>query len=266
MKLKLDDKGNVVVVDGKPVYVHDDGKEIPFDAPGTVARISALNAEAKTHREAKEGAETKLKAFDGLDAEAARKAIDTVKNIDDKKLVDAGKVEEVRAAAVKAYEERLAAAEKQHGTQLAELNTKLNNATASLHNELIGGNFARSKFIAAKFAAEGPAGVEIAQALFGSRFKVDDGKVAAFDAAGNRIHSRARPGDPNVDFDEALEILVDAYPHRESILKGTGSGGGAGGNKGNGNTGGKKTMTRAAFTALDPMAQAAAAKDTVIVD
>ncbi|MFK5041828.1 hypothetical protein ACI3P4_13205, partial [Glaesserella parasuis] len=27
MKLKLDEKGNVVVVDGKPVYTHDDGKE-----------------------------------------------------------------------------------------------------------------------------------------------------------------------------------------------------------------------------------------------
>lgn len=27
MKLKLDDQGHVVVQDGKPVYVHDDGKE-----------------------------------------------------------------------------------------------------------------------------------------------------------------------------------------------------------------------------------------------
>lgn len=27
MKLKLDENGNVVVQDGKPVYVYDDGKE-----------------------------------------------------------------------------------------------------------------------------------------------------------------------------------------------------------------------------------------------
>ncbi|MDD1016905.1 hypothetical protein [Pseudomonas rubra] len=27
MKLKLDDQGHVVVQDGKPVYVHDDGKD-----------------------------------------------------------------------------------------------------------------------------------------------------------------------------------------------------------------------------------------------
>ena len=54
MKLKVDEKGNAVVVDGKPVYVHDDGKEIPFDALSTIATIGRLNAEAKGHREAKE--------------------------------------------------------------------------------------------------------------------------------------------------------------------------------------------------------------------
>ena len=32
MKLKLDENNNVVVKDGMPVYVHEDGKEIPFDA------------------------------------------------------------------------------------------------------------------------------------------------------------------------------------------------------------------------------------------
>ena len=74
MKLKLDEQGNAVLQDGKPVYVHDDGKEVPFDAPGAMAKIASLNAEAKTHREAKEAAEAKLKAFDGIeDAEAAKR-------------------------------------------------------------------------------------------------------------------------------------------------------------------------------------------------
>ena len=31
MKLKLDANGNVVVENGMPVYIHDDGKEIPFE-------------------------------------------------------------------------------------------------------------------------------------------------------------------------------------------------------------------------------------------
>src|SRR5674476_814050 len=100
MKLKLDDAGAVVLADGKPVYVHDDGKELPFDA-ATVATIARLNAEAKGHREGKERAETALKAFEGLeDPVAARKALETVKNFKDKQLVDAGEVERVKAEAV----------------------------------------------------------------------------------------------------------------------------------------------------------------------
>ena len=39
MKLKLDENGHVVVSDGKPVYVHEDGKEIPFDAPAAMQKI-----------------------------------------------------------------------------------------------------------------------------------------------------------------------------------------------------------------------------------
>ena len=57
MKLKFDEQGHVVVQDGKPVYVHDDGKEVPFDAPQALAKIGSLNAEAKQHREAKDAAE-----------------------------------------------------------------------------------------------------------------------------------------------------------------------------------------------------------------
>ena len=240
MKLKLNEQGFAVVQEGKPVYVHDDGKEIPFDAPGTVARITALNAEAKGHREAKEAAEAKVKAFEGIDPEAARKAIDTVKNIDDKKLVDAGKVEEVRAAAVKVYEDRLKAAETAHASKLSESNAALEKVTLQLHNELIGGNFARSKYIADKIAIPLP----FLQAAFGPHFKVEEGKIAAYDRAGNRIHSRTRPGDPNVEFDEALEILVDADPNKASILKGSGSSGGGAGNSAPG-AGGGKTVNRA---------------------
>jgi hypothetical protein len=92
MKLKLDDKGAVVVQDGKPVYVLPDGREIAHDAEATVATISRLNGEAKSHREAKEAAEAKLKPFEGIDdPEAARAALNTVKNIKDGDLVPPAK-------------------------------------------------------------------------------------------------------------------------------------------------------------------------------
>lgn len=237
MKLKLDEQGHVVVQDGKPVYVHEDGKEVAFDAPSAVSKISALNREAQTHREAKEAAEARAKAFEGIeDAEAARKALETIKNIDEGKLIAAGKVEEIKTAAQKAAQEQVAAASKAHAEELARTKAERDRLQGDLYAEKIGGSFTRSKLITEKFAI--PA--DLVQARFGQAFKVEEGKIVAYDQAGNKIFSRARPGEL-ADFDEALETLVDAYPYKDSILKGTGasgsgapsSGGGSGAKSGN---------------------------------
>jgi len=251
MKLKTDEKGNVVVQDGKPVYVHDDGREVPFDASATVATITRLNREAQGHRERAESAETKLKAFEGIeDAEAARKAIELASNIDAGKLVAAGKVEEIKAAAKKAAEEQVAAMTKAHANELQVLKADNAKLTGTLHSELIGGSFTRSKFIGEKVAI--PA--DLVQARFGNNFKIEDGKVVAYDNAGNKVFSRVRHGEL-ADFDEALETLVTAYPNKDQILKGTvGNGGGAKPN-GGGGSGGPKSISRAQFDALDSAAR-----------
>lgn len=238
IKLKLDDAGHVVVKDGNPVYVHDDGKEIPFDANGTLSTISRLNGEAKNHRERAEASEAKLKTFDGIaDPVAAIAAIETVGKIKDKKLLEAGDVEKVRSEAIKAVEDKYSPIVKERD----ELKT-------ALVGEKVGGSFARSKLIAEKMAIP----VDMVQARFGSAFKLEGDQVVAYDQSGNKLFSRVKPGEV-ASFDEALEILIDAYPYKDSIMKGTGaSGGGAGGGGGGGGANGKKTLTRAAFDALDP--------------
>jgi len=217
MKLKLTSEGLAVVQDGKPVYVHDDGKEVAFDASGTVATISRLNSEAKGHRERAEAAESALKPFAGIeDAAKARKALELVANLDAKKLVDAGERDKAIEQAIKAVEDRFAPIVKQKET-----------LESQLHAHMVGGAFSRSKYIADKFATEGPAGVEIAQALFGKNLKVEDGKVVAYDANGAKIYSRARPGEL-ADADEAIEQLVESHPYKAHLIKGSGaSGGGA---------------------------------------
>ena len=241
MKLKLDENGNAVLQDGKPVYVHEDGKEVAFDAPGTVATITRLNSEAKGHRERAETAEKAVKAFEGIDdPAAAKKALATVANLDAKTLVDAGEIEKVKAEISKAFQ-----------LQLDEVTGKAQTFEQQLYAEKIGGSFSRSKFIADKLAV--PA--DMVQATFGQNLKVEDGKVVAYDAQGQKIFSRARPGEL-ADFDEAIETLVSQYPHRDHILKSSGANGGGaqngGGNNQNtkGNFGGGKEDRVAAIKAM----------------
>lgn len=254
MKLKLDAEGHVVVEDGKPVYTHDDNKEIPFDAASAVATISRINAEAKGHREKAKEAKDALKAFEGIEDPAeAIKAIGIVKNLDAKKLVDAGEVEKVKNEAIKAIEEKYAPIVKERDT-----------LKGALVQEKVGGSFSRSKFIAERLAI--PA--DLAQSRFGNAFKVEGESVVAYDQSGNKLYSRTKPGEVAA-FDEALEILIDQYPYRDHILKGSGASGG--GAQGGGGNGGKRTVTRAQFDALDPAAQANTARaagkgEVVIVD
>lgn len=243
MKLKLSADGLAVVQDGKPVYVGDDGKEIAFDAPGTVAAISRLNAEAKSHRERAEALDVQLKSFAGIDDPSkALKALEVVANLDEKKLVDAGERDRAVAEAVRATEEKHA--------PVVKRNKKLEER---LNNYLIGDVFGRSKYISEKFAAKGPAGVQIARALFGSQFKVEnDDTVVAYGPNGEKLYSRANPG-ALASPDEALEMIVDAYPYKEHLLEGSGaSGSGSSGTPTPGGAGGKKVVSRAAF---DKMSQ-----------
>ena len=206
LKLKLDDAGHVVVQDGKPVYVNEDGKEIPYDVNQANNKISELCKEAKTHREAKEAAEQKLRQFDGIeDPEAARKAIETCNNLDSKKLIDVGEIERVKAEINKAANAKIEEAHKETET-----------VKQQLYDEKIGGSFARSNFIKDRLAI--PA--DIAQAAFGKNFNVTgEGRIIAKDNNGNEIYSQINPGEPAA-FDEALEILVGNYKNKDSILRG----------------------------------------------
>lgn len=240
-----------------PVFIHADGREAPFDVDNTVATISRLNGESKAHREAKEAAEAALKPFKeaGIeDVDAAKKALETVKNLSTGDLKTAAQVQEIKDAAAASAKQAVADATRAAEARekaLAEQNAKL---TSDLNNHIVGGAFSGSKFISEKLAI--PA--DIAQKFFGDRFKVDGGKLIPMDQNGNPIFSATRHGE-HADFEEALQVMISAYPNRDMILKGSGaSGGGAQGGKGGG---GAKSYTRAQFEALDPGAKATASKE-----
>jgi hypothetical protein len=221
MKLKTVEVSGVTyaeIKDGKPVYVHPDGKEVAMDVADLAGKVTFLTAESEKAFARRDEAMKALKAFEGIDdAEAARKALQTIANIDAKKLIDAGEVERVKAEIGKSYEGKL-----------TEAQTRTQQLEQQLYGEKIGGSFSRSKLIADKLAI--PA--DMVQARFGQAFKIEDGKTVAYDAHGNKIYSRARPGEL-ADFDEALESLIETYPYKDHILKSSGaSGGGAQGGSG----------------------------------
>ena len=245
MKLKLDADGHVVLLDGKPVYVKDDGSEVAFDVVGTTQTIARLNSEAKSHRERAEQAEGKLKGFDGIeDPKKALEALGIVANLDAKKLVDAGEIEKVKGEISKAFQAQLDAA-----------TTKSQQLEQQLYAEKVGGAFARSKVIAEKLAIP----PDMVEARFGKAFAIEEGRIVAKDQHGNKLYSQSNPGEL-AGFDEALEMLVNQYPYKEQILKGTGAsgggapGGGSGGGQGQpkGNLGGNKNERVAAIAARFP--------------
>lgn len=227
---------------GLPVYVHDDGSELGFDATQAKQKITELNSEAANNRKRYETAETSLKTFEGLDAEKARKALETVQNLDDKKLVDAGEIDKMKAQLADTFKQT-------YDPQIAQLTQERDAATNQLHSELIGGGFARSKFIQDKVSVP----VDMVQAMFGQSFKVENGKPVAYGTDGNKILSRVNLGEV-AGFDEALEIMIGGYQHKDSILKGSQAGGG--GFQGGGQGGGAKTMSRQQFESLDPVGRA----------
>lgn len=239
MPWKVDDKNALVLTDGNPVWIADDGKELTVQG-NTIQR---LNNEAKTHREAKEAAETRLAAFKDIpDPVAAKKALDTLKDVDLSKMVGMNKLDEAKQEINRQWGEKYGAVEKERDTLRSQLD-----------NMVLSSTFSGSKFMQERVAI--PA--EMMVATFGRHFKIEENKVVPYDHAGAKLLSKKRMGE-YADFDEALEMFVDGYPHKDAVLKAPNSSGT--GNNGNGGVRpGSKVMRRSDFNALGPMDQAAAA-------
>lgn len=244
-KLALDASGN-------PIYINANGEEASVKGD----TIATLNAEAKGHRTAKETAEAQLAKYKDatgklIDPTEAVKAIDTVSKIDAKKLIDAGEVDKVRDQ-IKA----------EFTGQLTEKDNALKERDSMISNMRIDGVFRGSEFINERVAMPR----DFFEAAMRSHFKDEDGKVVAYDRSGNRLMSKKSVGE-FASPDEALELLVEMHPQKDTILKAQ-QGGGSGNNGGGGARGGGRTIKRADFAALPPAEQSAIATkgEMTIVD
>lgn len=242
---KKDAEGKLVLDGGgNPIWLNATGAEQSV-AGDTIAR---LNGEAKTHREAKEAAEAKLKAFEDAgvtDAKVAGEALVTVGKIKQGELIAAGKVDEVRNEITKSFDKKITEAE-----------AKANAATARLNGMLVQSAFQGSKYIGEKLSVPH----DVVQAMFRDKFKIVDDRLIAIGSDGKDLYSPKRAGEL-ADFDEAVEHFVDTYPNKDRILKGANnSGSGNGGNGGNG-PGGKRNITREEFGKMTPAEQSKTATE-----
>jgi hypothetical protein len=218
------DGDKIAVKDGNPVWVNADNSEVAVDHGHTLGKINELTGESVARKNKLRDYEDKLKVLEGIENPAeylasAKKAMETVQNLDAKKLIDAGEVDKVKAELSKIFEGRLSEAQK-----------LIQEKDAVLTKEMIGGRFARSKYIADALAI--PA--DLVESAFGRHFQIKDGKVIALGHDGREIYSRKSTSGDLADFDEALSILVDGYPNKAAILKGSSASGGGAGNGGGG--------------------------------
>lgn len=213
MKLKLDDNGNVVVKDGLAVYVDSAGKEIAFDPVKSLTKISELNAESKERREALEVANSKLEKFGDIDPDLAIKSIEIAKGLKDGDLADAKKIQEIHDS---------------YAVQLTEMSNKMK-AQESAYNQAT----LKNKFATCSINDKLAIPADMFFNSFSGQFSFDEnGVLVAKDSNGNPILSKTNYGQP-ADFEEAIQTILDSYPHKDQILKGSGSSGsGTGGNHG----------------------------------
>jgi hypothetical protein len=243
MKIKLDDKGNATLTEtGHIVFQDTDGKDLPVDVPGLYAKVEELNAESARHRKQRNELRDKYKILETIEdlpkwKADAEKALTTVKNLKDKELVDAGKIEQIKSETIAAKDTEIAQIKTEFTTALVAKDEALLVAGRQIRDLTIGSQFRTHPYFIG--TAQQPPKTfllpDIAESRFGSHFKLEAGKngasaVVGYDAKGNQIYSRKRPGEL-ADFDEAIVRIIDEYPQKDEIMRGGkgGSGGEGGG-------------------------------------
>jgi len=248
----------IEVKDGHPVWIYEDGKESPFSADSALKSIKDLTVESMSRKSKLQEYEAKLAPFADIDNGAdfitkAKAALETVKNLDGKKLIDAGEVETLKQSVALTYKEKITGMETAFLTKEKEYQTAISTKDANISNLLIKGAIGRAKFIEERTVLT----PSIAYDVFQRNFKIEEhegeARAVATRKDGTKIMSLKDPGS-YAGIDEALETLVNEHPDKDRLLKGIDGGGGATQTKGQPGTAGKIT-TRSQWDTWDSLTQ-----------
>jgi len=237
MPWKTDDDGVIVVQESEPVWIYESGdnkgKEAPVNFGKTLASINKITAESIDRKnKLKENGEIlqPLKDAEIEDVGAfitdAKKAMETVANLSDKDILDAGEVDKIKAQAKEVWERKVENLTNSHTARLTEKDATLQAKDDSIRNLIVRGAFDRSTFLQEETLLPS----EFAYAQLGNRFLVEEvnGDLKGFglDEEGNKLMSAKNPAE-YADPEEAIELLIMSHPQRDRILKMDASGSGA---------------------------------------
>ena len=244
-ELKKDDDGNPVFEekDGQmlPVYVDPDGQDLPLDPPAMYQKIQDMGKNNQKDRKKYAELRDQFKIFEGIDdlgdwKKKAEEALVTVQNLADKDLIDARKVEELKKDINSAWEEKLSLKDTAINDMQKEHVVEIENLNKKIRTLLVSNKFASSKHFngSEKVTVLRP---DIGEAYFGKYFAVEEVNnepvVRAYYEPTHEtlVISKVNPGEP-ADFEEALGMIIDRDPDKESLLRG--AKGGSGGQGGSG--------------------------------
>lgn len=228
--------GELVLSNGVPVFVHDDGKEEPVNVAAVMAALNRAKAEAKERREQLDALSTKLKAFEDLDPDEARSALSKVKSIDAKRLIDSGEAEKAWAGERKLFTDKLSAAEK-----------RAQEAEQRLHRELVSGGISRSTFVKESLVVP----PDFVEAVFGKHAKIEDGRPVWVDTDGSVIFDPATGKAADADY--AIRHLVSQRPDKDHLFRATQKSGSGAQPGAPGKDPSAKTIPRAEFDRKTPV-------------
>lgn len=217
IKPVLDENGHVKLDENGNVVYDNAGKQIAYDLGSILENTSKSNAEAAARRKELEALTAKLAEYEGIDPEKARSALDLAANLDSGKLIEAGKVEELKVSIGKSYEATIADLRKAKDESEAKHIQQTADQKKAIHNLLAKGVFESSAFLREKTFLT----PDIAFAAFGKHFEVQEENgelsvVATID--GQPVFSTAKPG-TIASPEEAVQAIIERYPMKDGIMR-----------------------------------------------
>ena len=263
-KLLAEGKGIQADEDGNPLVIDDaNEKEFAIHAIDLYTKIPALQTEARVAREEKQAIQIKfepfgeqapkdilsiLESFKGIEPQEARDAISTVANLGELDKEKNIEIKQIKEGVADGYKSKMVDIDKAHSQKVEVLQDAIQQKDNVIRDLLIRGAFDRSEFIKERTFLT----PDIAYDSFGKYFRVEENgsqvKVVPVNRAGDPVFSKANPGD-HASPEEAIEMIINEYHNKDSILLTNSGGSGAGGNK---SVGSRKKAELAAIKELPP--------------